>query len=160
MKESVDLLRIGKAEINANPDGIDIGGPFMETLALLGAFTREDQLDTDSYGFKEGLKMYQTMLMATPAYATIKTAGNTRVDQIDSGAKWLRLNLTTTALGLSIHPVSQALQEYPEMQEHYDAIHQLLAAPGETIQMLGRLGYGPSTKHTPRWPLEKIILNG
>ncbi|MDB3929000.1 hypothetical protein N9413_07285 [Paracoccaceae bacterium] len=34
--ESVDLMRFGKGEINANPDGIDLGGPFLETLILSG----------------------------------------------------------------------------------------------------------------------------
>jgi hypothetical protein len=34
-KESVDLLRIGKTEIEANPDGIDLSGPKFEALNLL-----------------------------------------------------------------------------------------------------------------------------
>jgi hypothetical protein len=38
-KESVDLLRIGKAEIEANPDGIALGGPLMDSLALVGVVT-------------------------------------------------------------------------------------------------------------------------
>ncbi|OZA00436.1 MAG: twin-arginine translocation pathway signal protein, partial [Rhodobacterales bacterium 17-64-5] len=31
-KESVDLFRIGRAEVDANPDGIDFTGPLFETL--------------------------------------------------------------------------------------------------------------------------------
>jgi len=34
-QESADLMRIGKQEINASPDGIDIGGPMLESLMLL-----------------------------------------------------------------------------------------------------------------------------
>ncbi|MCP4384637.1 MAG: twin-arginine translocation pathway signal protein, partial [Hyphomicrobiales bacterium] len=94
------------------------------------------------------------------AYAVVRTAGNTREDQIEAGRRWLRLNLTTTGLGLALHPVSQALQEYPEMAVHYATAHDLLAQPGETVQMLGRLGYGPATPRTPRWPLEAKIMNG
>ena len=52
MKESVDLMRMGRAEIEANPDGIDLGGPFLESLMLLGVLTREAQLDPDSSGFR------------------------------------------------------------------------------------------------------------
>ena len=157
MKESVDLFRIGKAEINANPDGIDLGGPFLETLSVLGILTREAQMDPNSSAFTQGVEIYREMLLATPAYVWLKSAGNTRSDQIAAGGQWLRLNLATTSLGLSLHPVSQALQEYPEMAEHYQAIHALLAKPGETIQMLGRLGYGPQIPPSPRWPLEKKI---
>ncbi|MEQ8737655.1 MAG: twin-arginine translocation pathway signal protein, partial [Hoeflea sp.] len=53
-KESVDLFRIGKAEINANPDGIDFSGPMFESLALIGQFSREVALDRNSMGFKQG----------------------------------------------------------------------------------------------------------
>jgi len=160
LKESVDLMRFGKAEINANPDGIDLGGPFLESLMLAGMLTRENQLDPQSTGFREGVKMYEAMLHATPAYVALTTAGNDRPDQIAAGRRWLRLNLETTRLGLALHPVSQALQEYKEMKAHYADAHRMLAKPGETVQMLGRLGYGPKTARTPRWPLETRILNG
>ena len=159
-RESVDLMRIGKDEINANPDGIDLGGPLLETLSLAGIMTREAQLVPTSSGYLEGVKIYQQMLAATPAYCTITTASNSRVDQINAGRQWIRLNLKTTALGLSLHPVSQALQEYPEMQPHNQQAHALLAPAGERVQMLGRLGYGPKTARTPRWPLEAKILHG
>lgn len=45
------------------------------------------------------------------------------------------------------------------MSPHFDTAHDLLAAPGQTVQMLGRLGYGPQTPRTPRWPLETKLLN-
>lgn len=160
MQESIDLMRFGKAEINANPDGIDLGGPLLETLMLAGILTRASQRDPDSTGFKEGVKIYRTMLAATPAYAVLTTQGNTSLDQIAAGRRWLRLNLRTTQLGLALHPVSQALQEYPEMAAHYDSAHRLLAADGQTVQMLGRLGYGPRTPRTPRWPLEAKLIAG
>lgn len=160
MKESVDLMRFGKSQINANPDGIDLGGPFLESLMLAGILTRESQLDPGSSGFKEGLKMFETMLQATPAYAVITTEGNSRAHQIEAGRRWLRLNLMTTALGLSLHPVSQALQEFPEMQDHYTSAHNMLAKPGHTVQMLGRLGFGPRAAPSPRWRLETRIRNG
>lgn len=159
-KESVDLFRIGKAEINANPDGVDLGGPFLESLALFGLMSREANMDPNSSAFAEAVRMYKEMLLATPAYAVIKTSGNSRVNQIEAGAAWLRLNLMTTSLGLALHPVSQCLQEFPEMREHYQKAHTLLVKSGETVQMLGRLGYGPKTGRTPRWPLETRILNG
>ena len=159
MKESVDLMRFGKSQINANPDGIDLGGAFLESLMLAGILTREALLDPTSDGFKEGIRIYDAMLQATPAYAVITTPGNTRRDQIEAGRRWLRLNLTTTAMGLALHPVSQALQEFPEMKTHYAAVHSMLAKPGHTVQMLGRLGFGPTVGRSPRWRLETRIRN-
>lgn len=160
MKESTDLFRLGKAQVEANPDGIDFSGPFFETLILTGQFTREGALDPKSTEFAQGAEIYKKMMFATPAYAVIRTPGNTREDQIAAGRAWLRLNLTTTALGLSLHPVSQALQEYPEMAESHAKAHGLLAKAGETVQMLGRLGYGPKVPPSPRWPLEAKVING
>lgn len=159
MKESTDIFRLGKAEVEANPDGLDFSGPFFETLILAGLMTREGSLDPQSMEFAQGAKIYEEMLMSTPAYAVIRTEGNSRLDQIEAGRRWLRLNLTTTAQGLSLHPVSQALQEYPEMEKHYGKVHEMLAKPGETVQMLGRLGYGPDVPESPRWPLEAKVMN-
>ena len=157
-KESVNVMRIGRREIEANPDGIDLGGPFLEALALVGQLSREGQMDPTSFEYAEGVRMYDAMLHATPAYAVVTTPGNDRRDQIEAGRRWLRLNLTTALLGLSLYPVSQALQEYPEMREHREAAHRLLAPLGHTVQMLGRLGYGPEVPRTPRWPLEAKIV--
>lgn len=158
MKESVDVMRFGKAEIEENPDGIDLGGPFLETLMLVGMVSREVQLDPESTGFQEGVKIYNEMLNATPAYAVLTSPRNDRLAQIETGRRWLRLNLMTTSLGLALHPVSQALQEYVEMKPLYDKAHAMLAKDGETVQMLGRLGYGPTIPRTPRWPLEKKLV--
>lgn len=159
-KESVDLMRLGVKEVDANPDGISLTGGVMELLTATGILTREESLDTGSAGYKEGLKIYDTLLNATPAYAYLTSTGNSPKDQIAIGRQWARLNLKTTKMGLSLHPVSQALQEYPEMAQQYRDIHDLLAKPGETVQMLGRLGYGPNVPPSPRWPLEAKLKNG
>jgi hypothetical protein len=66
----------------------------------------------------------------------------------------LQLNLAATGAGLGVRPVSQALQEYPEMAGPYAAIHDAYAPAGGTVQMLGLLGYASATPRTPRWPLE------
>lgn len=151
MQESVEWMRFGKAEINASPDGIALGGPLLESMMLAGILSREAQSDPKSQGFKEGVKVWEQMFAATPAFVSMTTDGNTRKDQIEVGARWVRLNLTTTALGLSLHPISQAAQEYEEMKPHFNAAHDLLAQDGQTVQMLGRLGYGPNTPRAPRW---------
>lgn len=159
-QESVDLMRFGRREIEASPDGIDLGGLFLEALMLAGVITRARQADPASTAFRQGVEIYRAMLAATPAYAVITTAGNGRAEQIAAGRRWLRLNLETTARGLALHPVSQALQEYPAMAGAHARAHALLAGPGETVQMLGRLGFGPEVAPTPRWPVETRMRHG
>lgn len=157
-KESVDLFRIGKSEINANPDGIAFPGPFYETLGLLGMFTREAALDTSSSSYQQGIDTVLGSIRASMGHLWIVTPGNSREDQIRTGRDWVRANLAATALGLAFQPLSQALQEYPEMADHYAAVHKRLAPDGGTVQMLARIGYGPSIKASPRWPLETRLV--
>jgi len=156
--ESVRLMRIGQQEIEANPDGIALGGMAMGLGAFLGIVTRDKLADEDSMAFKEGLEMYDRMLHTAMAYLWISTNDNSRQKQLDAGAAWVRANLKATALGVGIHPLSQSLQEYPEMKDLYQEIHGLLAADGTRIQMFARLGYGPKTDPSPRWPIESRIL--
>lgn len=156
--ESIDLMRIGKGEIIANPDGIDIGGPFMETLALLGQLDRKTMRDPSSYAWKTGLDMILEPLNTGTAYGWVVTTGNARKDQINAGRDYVRLNLKATELGIAIHPTSQALQEYNEMAELFEQIHKELAVETPArVQMFVRLGYGEELKPSPRWPLAARI---
>ncbi len=157
-KESVDLFRIGKAEIEANPDGIDFSGPMFETLGALGLMTREGTLDTGSVMFEQGKAAVLENTQTAMGHLWQVTPGNSRIDQINAGRDWVRLNLAATSLGVAMQPLSQALQEYPEMADHYARIHAMLAREGETVQMLCRLGYGITIDRSPRWPLEAKLI--
>lgn len=158
-KESVDLFRIGHREVDANPDGIDFSGPTFEALRIAGLFSREAALDREGISYQQGLDMVTSNAMTGMAYVWLKTSGNSRAEQITAGRDWLRLNLATTAVGLGMQPMSQALQEFPEMAPLYDQIHGMLAPSGETVQMLGRLGYGETAPQSPRWSLESKIVH-
>ncbi len=157
-KESVDLFRIGKAEINANPDGLSFGGPMFDTLAAFGMFTRKAALDRQSSGYKQGIAAVMANIDTAMGYVWLITQTNTRIDQLNAGRDWLRINLAATGSGIGLHPLSQALQEYGEMQVEFDRLQRLLNAQGKTVQMLGRLGYADKVPPTPRWPLDAKIL--
>jgi hypothetical protein len=157
-KESVDLFRIGKAEVEANPDGIDFSGPLFETLGAFGLMTREAMADPTTSMFAQSKAVLQANTETAMGHLWQATRGNTRADQIIAGRDWLRLNLAATAAGVDMQPLSQALQEFPEMAAHHRAAHQMLAQDGETLQMLCRLGYGPTIAPSPRWPLEAKLI--
>lgn len=156
-QESVDLFRIGHREIDANPDGIDFRGPLFESLRLFGLFTRETATDTTSSAYKAGLDAVYANADTAMGHIWLVTAGNTRRDQIAAGADWVRVNLAATGIGLGTQPLSQALQEYPEMAALHADIHKRLAPEGGTVQMFARIGYGPKAEPSPRWPLEAKI---
>lgn len=156
--ESVRLMRIGSAEIDRNPDGIQLKGPLIEAAQLAGFVDRDQLADPTSEPFKQGLVDFQEMAASVPAAFWIATPDNSRANQLEAGRRYVRANLGATALGLSMHPMSQALQEYPEMAVAFQDVHRLLGArDGERIQMLARVGYGESVDPAPRWPLAKHI---
>ena len=158
LMESVRLMRIGKAEIEANPDGIFLGGPMLETLRLVGVLSREQIADAGSSAYRQGIDTYREIMSTAMGHVWLTTPGNTRLAQLGAGRDWIRISLRATALGLGIHPISQVLQEFPEMRELFDEAHRELGvAPGERLQMLARVGYGPAVPPSPRWPLETRI---
>lgn len=158
-KESVDLFRIGRTEVDANPDGIDFTGPLFEVLGATGLMTRESVLDTSSQAYKAGLDAVYANADTAMGHVWLVTLGNSRPDQIATGADWLRVNLAATGAGVAFQPLSQGLQEYPEMAKLYADLHERLAPEGGTVQMFARIGYGPDVAQSPRWPLEAKILN-
>jgi hypothetical protein len=154
-QESVDLMRIGLSEIEANPDGITLGGAFLEALALAGQISRKAIADPASRAFRSGVDRYRAILDQTPSYLWVTTPGNSRSDQIACGRAYVRANLAAAASGLSMHPVSQALQEFPEMAVEFDAIHARLDIKSpRRLQMLARVGYAGMVDASARWPLE------
>ena len=115
LQESIELMRIGKAEIEANPDGIDLGGFPLDLLADVGMLTREQLADPSSTAFKQGLEMYEKLLFSAMGYVWVTTPNNSRVSQLEAGRAWMRLNLRATKEGVAVHPLSQALQVYVDI---------------------------------------------
>jgi hypothetical protein len=154
-QESVDLMRFGTPAVAAQPDGISIYGPGLDAAVAAGQITRQAMLPGGP-GYEIMLARYRPMLANTPAYLWLTTPGGSRAEALAAGRDWLRVNLAATGLGLSLHPISQSLQEFPEVATHY-AEAQAMLGGGAQVQMLGRLGYGPAAPATPRWPLESRI---
>lgn len=158
--ESVGLMRIGASEIDAQPDGLALSGPMIEATALLGMTTRASMADPTSQSFQIGLKGLQTAIGTIPAAAWITTPDNSRASQIAAGRRFARLALRAAANGVAVHPLSQALQEYPEMAGLYAEVHELLApGPGHKVQMLARLGSADPVAPTARYPLEAHLMS-
>ncbi len=84
----------------------------------------------------------------TPAYVLIKTSDNSRTSQVQAGRAYARVQLTAQSLGLAVQPLSQVLEEYPEMTSLYEQVHAEYATEGQTIQMLMRIGV--PTRDVPR----------
>lgn len=158
-RESVDLMRIGNRAVARDPDGIDVGGLSMGLLNLAGIVTASELDTPGSQAYNIGLDLYSGLINSAQGFAWIITDDNSRKTQLAAGAAWVRMNLAAQATGLCVHPLSQVLQEFSEMQPQYEAIKTELGVPRSgTVQMLGRLGYAAFPPPSPRWPLDAKLV--
>ena len=159
-RESIEVMHIGKAAVDARPYGLTIDDRLSSTLGKLGMMSREALDDPESTAYKESFKFYERACQSSMAFVWSTTPTNTRRAQLEAGRAWVRTQLAANASGLSFHPLSQALQEFPEMAEHYQRAHELLSREaGDTVQMLARLGYAKRVVPAPRHTLESRLIN-
>ncbi len=154
--ESYKVLRVGPSEISQHRDGIALNDPFVRALTAVGLFDRSKPSAPDSSEIKDQIAQFNQKMAGTPACLWLSTQGNDRLTQFECGRAYARLQLAATAQGLSMHPLSQALQEYPQQADHYRAIHELVgaSAAGQTVQMWTRLGRAAPTGPSPRRGLQ------
>jgi hypothetical protein len=158
--ESFKVLRVGPREIAEHRDGLSINTPMVRVLAALGLFDRSKAPGPDDAATTGQIKDFNAKMATTPAFFWMVTEGNDRTTQVNAGRAYARAQLAATAHGLSMQPLSQALQEYPEQARPYADIHALLEAPQPryTVQMWARLGYAPAVGPAPRRGVEAHII--
>ena len=158
LKESIDVVRVGADEIAEHRDGIELHGPFFWWLKTLGLMTPEKSMTPGTMAYQGGIDYALGWAEATRSFGWITTRDNSRASQVQSGRAYVRLNLAATANGIAMHPVSQLLQEYPEMADLQRAFLTEIGPPaGHTVQMLFRLGYADRPAPSPRRPLDAIL---
>lgn len=157
-QESVDVMRIGREEIATHRDGIALEGAMIEFAKAVGLVNRETLADINNRFTRDGLEAWRPLAEDAPTYAWLTARDNARTTQIISGRAYARFNLAATGAGLAMHPWSQTLQEYPEMADLYAQAEELTGAQaGETVQMLVRVGYGPTIAPSPRRGLSEHL---
>lgn len=162
--ESIDLTRVGPAQILEHRDGITLNGLMVRALDAMGQFDRKAPPAPGSQAYKAMMGRFEGHSQTSMGFIWL-SGKNRRTDQVNAGRAYVRLQLKATQLGVGVHPMSQALQEFPEMAPHYAEAHQLTlkrpapATPDdETLQMFCRLGYPKGTvPATPRRPLAAFI---
>lgn len=158
--ESFKVLRVGPREIAEHRDGLSINTPMVRALTALGLFDRSKAPGPDDTATTGQIKDFNAKIATTPAFFWMVTEGNDRKTQVNAGRAYARAQLAATAHGLSMQPLSQALQEYPEQARPYADIHALLQAPPPryTVQMWTRLGYAPAVGPAPRRGVEAHLI--
>lgn len=166
--ESARLTRIGPDEIAAHRDGISINGLMPRAAVALGLFDRQHAPEPGSRGFEQVMQRFVDHSSTAMGFVWLSTdsasnlaAGRSRSAEVWAGRAFVRQQLKATELGLQMHPMSQAPQEFPEMKPWYDALHQQLVgrpASETTVQMFSRIGYSSDAAiPSPRRPLDSLL---
>ncbi|RYF95428.1 MAG: twin-arginine translocation pathway signal protein [Caulobacteraceae bacterium] len=157
-QETIDLMRIGDRQIAAHRDGLFLRGPGIEAMRVVGILTPENLARPGTIAFKQARAFADPLCEATAAFLWIVSPGNDRAVQIASGRAYARMALEATARGIAIQPMSQALQEYPQMAPFFARMDRLTAVgPGERLQMLVRAGYAADVPPAPRKGLQDLF---
>jgi hypothetical protein len=165
--ESIKLTRVGPAEILQHRDGISVNAMMPRLAAMVGAFDRSTVPAEGSAAYKNMMSRFEGHSNTAMGFVWLSTPtarhapnGTTRSAEVNAGRAYMRLQLKATELGLQMHPMSQAPQEFPEMKPFYDEMHQRLVgktAEEETVQMFCRVGYCAPQQHTPRRALAGFV---
>jgi hypothetical protein len=157
-KESIDVVRIGAAEIANHRDGISLTGPMIWALRQGGEMTPDKAMTPGTMAWNGGRDYALAGYASARAFGWITSEDNGRPTQIAVGRAFVRLQLAATKLGVALQPHSQTLQEYPEMAGLRASMHRKTgAADGATLQMFFRLGYAGHPGPSPRRALSSFI---
>ena len=106
----------------------------------------------------EQTKKDADLINSTPYLGFISTANNDSISSVKAGRTLERFWLGATALGISLHPMSQAL----ETAQTKANLTGLLPGPSEMrqVQQAFRLGYAkPISEHSTRRPLQEVLID-
>ena len=161
-EETIKMFRFNQAEVEQYRDGFGTAQSGLSGLKRLLVenfiLSREStEKDPTEFG-QQAVTMTQKTVESTATFGWITSTSNSRIDQVNVGREYCRINLKTNAMGLVQHSLSQILQEYDDMLPLQDTFKKFFnIKKSDTVQMLFRLGTAEVTQHSPRRALADII---
>ena len=163
-EETRRWFRFSEKQRRAHRDGLSI--PQIGTGGLKGRLTEwflrngNPAMWFSPLSTRSVLRGYRTGIESARGVALFKTSTNGQLDWLRVGRGFARFQLALTGVGLTCHPYSQVLQEYPEMAELQAEFNQLLGVrPGEKIQMAVRVGRAERAYVAPRRDAHDLVID-
>lgn len=154
--ETLTWFRFSPEQVAEAGDGLNLKTADADTPAARAFLKpRNWYAKTNRRGYR---KRFDTAVDSTTAFFALSSHGNDLRDWIVSGQAWMRAQLAARGLGLYMHPLSQILQEFAQMdplRPRFDALVPR-TAPGR-VQMFARLTRGRVPPQSPRRSLEQIL---
>lgn len=159
LMESYTLTRIGNRERRETPWGLSLNANFGRL-----AFTFVDPITTlfrqtpEQFG-ESGIDLFNGAVQDEGGLVVLTTSDNDPATWFAAGLPLQALWMELRAAGLELLPLSQGLQEYPEVAEFYGQFHDLWVPDGGTVQMILYVG-APSARvyPSPRLAAEAVVV--
>jgi len=158
-EETNQWFRFSDAEIAAKGDGLNANTTGVTGLPLVGLRTLTRPGNWHMWFNRVAfLNAFAKATRTTQALFTLVTPTNTMADWITTGRSYVRAQLTAGGSDLRFQPISQTLQEFPQM----DQLRARMAAiasisPPAKLQMLVRVGHTQPPALSPRRELQNIV---
>ena len=161
--ESRLWFRSSQKKIETKRDGINLrtDGTKGLLLAIMEFIVNEENEASwhKSTAVNAFLKSYRNKIYTAKGIVLFKTQTNTMADWIKTGIDYVRFQLAADELGFVIHPVSQVLQEYPEMDDLRARFNELVGVSEPAkIQMGVRIGRGEKLYYSYRRDPENLLI--
>ena len=160
LMESYDVTRIGGRAIRREPYGLTLRANIPRGLiGFTELALRIFPASPERYA-ETGIDMFGGAIEGSETLVVLTTESNTPEAQFHAGVPLQALWMDVIDRGGSLLPLSQGLQEYPEVAEQYERLHELWAQSGETVQMIMSLGEPRgSFRRGPRIPAEELFAD-
>ena len=163
-EETRKWFRYNDEEIYSRRDGISLRANgmtgFQYWMARTFFLTSGEESWHSEQNKNFGIEKFNSAIEATPAFAMLVTETNKPEDRVRTGVDYIRFQLSAALLGIVMQPVSQILQEYPEMEKEKSAFEKQMGVSSPSkIQMLLRVGKGKSNFHAPRRALGEFYTS-
>lgn len=161
--ESRIWFRSSQEKIEAKRDGINLrtDGTKGILLAIMEFIVNEENEESwhKSTAINAFLKSYRRKIYSAKGIVLFKTENNTITDWVKTGIDYVRFQLAADQLGFVIHPVSQVLQEYPEMDDLRLRFNELVGVSDPAkVQMGVRIGRGEKLYYSYRREPENLLI--
>jgi len=160
--ETIAMFRFNDEELDRFRDGSGVaqaglGGIMKFVSETFFLDRKKTEADSSEFG-AQAVQITTDQANSAAAFGWIMTPTNNRLTQVLTGRAYERVNLKATELGIAMHPMSQVLQEYPDMNNLQREFLAYLGVPkGHTVQMLFRMGHAEPVKHSARRYIPDII---
>jgi hypothetical protein len=157
--ETLTWFRFSKREIAEKRDGLNLFTSGLSGLPLqLARLVIRPRTFHAALNRKSFLRSFNQAAASTRGLLTLVTPTNTMSDWINTGRVYVRAQMAADALGLRFQPVSQALQEFPQMDKLRSEMDALVGVTNPAkLQMLVRVGRSRPPALSPRRELGRII---